>query len=697
MHTKDKELIIRKAASMSIYGALQLVNQDASDTVTWQQICDVNKRPAKGKILRWFTLLAELIQKASYLKDFCMTERTPFNSENSLKHEGSDLENAQAFRMLKKPPSIDNRKKEFVHMQQDHTLTFGQINKKHQTGKHTIQHWVITDSEQKMDNEKPYKIIKRCGEHSLVGIQISDYDTALIQNTLLDNEAIQQHTTLLQQIRLNFVPHDTINIYTDGSLTNHFNNSSNTFTKLMGTGWVILNNKDEVILECNSSITNWPSSTRAELGAILSAILVLQTGQKANIITDSQAAIDSINHTRTNLTNGKNKTRTWCKCNNYSIVSSIINLIDSKQLEIKLVKVKGHSGVKGNEEADRVAKNNTKKPTCINIKDSQQKDLIYDIYWNGKRVDRNIRKFIDKLCETTLDAAWSLNRTHRSVFSDTTDTIEEEVTWTLFKKNTGHNCTTSLTNDRFIKHLKLLNCLLPTLEIMKERRYDLYGDVKCRFCLEENEDDDHMIYCQQLSNKWTIVADNTICKCNQIIKNFLLQEKHIQLSQEDTQQLLSWNNNFFANTTAVDLNMPIPYVHLMIKSFFPKGKYKELKTIVKSKRIALTIAALFLEVFVSEFYNIIWQPRCKAVAEWEHTKGIKKQDLRKRPLAYQRIAYNRILTIQTEEGTFDLEKRKILKHNEQWSIALEKTKQYINQFIREGNRGSESIYLSFMK
>ncbi|CAB4375565.1 unnamed protein product [Rhizophagus irregularis] len=34
MHTKDKELIIRKVASMSIYGVLQLVNQDASDTFT---------------------------------------------------------------------------------------------------------------------------------------------------------------------------------------------------------------------------------------------------------------------------------------------------------------------------------------------------------------------------------------------------------------------------------------------------------------------------------------------------------------------------------------------------------------------------------------------------------------------------------------------------------------------------------------
>jgi hypothetical protein len=72
----------------------------------------------------------------------------------------------------------------------------------------------------------------------------------------------------------------------------------------------------------------------------------------------------------------------------------------------------------------------------------------------------------------------------------------------------------------------------------------------------------------------------------------------------------------------------------MLRSFFLKGKYKELKTIVKLKRIALTIATLFLEAFVNEFYNVIWQPRCKAVTEWEHIKGIKKQDLRKRLLAH---------------------------------------------------------------
>uniref|UniRef100_U9V4Y2 Uncharacterized protein n=1 Tax=Rhizophagus irregularis (strain DAOM 181602 / DAOM 197198 / MUCL 43194) TaxID=747089 RepID=U9V4Y2_RHIID len=58
----------------------------------------------------------------------------------------------------------------------------------------------------------------------------------------------------------------------------------------------------------------------------------------------------------------------------------------------------------------------------------------------------------------------------------------------------------------------------------------------------------------------------------------------------------------------------------MLRSYFPKSKYRELKTIVKSKRMELTIVALFLETFVNEFYNIIWQLCCKAnsnIAEGE--------------------------------------------------------------------------------
>ena len=123
-------------------------------------------------------------------------------------------------------------------------------------------------------------------------------------------------------------------------------------------------------------------------------------------------------------------------------------------------------------------------------------------------------------------------------------------------------------------------------------------------CLEENEDDDHIIYCQQLRDKWLMVANNTRHECDQMLKDLLSQENHLQLNQEDIQ----------------------------------------LKSIVKSEKATLTITTLFLEIFINEFYRIIWQLCCNLVTEWEHTKGIKKQNLRKKIPVHQRITYEQTPT-----------------------------------------------------
>ncbi|CAB4462552.1 unnamed protein product [Rhizophagus irregularis] len=179
------------------------------------------------------------------------------------------------------------------------------------------------------------------------------------------------------------------------------------------------------------------------------------------------------------------------------------------------------------------------------------------------------------------------------------------------------------------------------------------------------------------------MANNTMHKCDQMLKDLLSQEKYLQLNQEDTQLLLLWNRNFFSHTIDPNQELPIPFVHLMLKNFFPKEKYREIKLIVKLEKATLTITTLFLEIFINEFYKIIWQPRCNLITEWERTKRIKKQDLRKKIPAHQYITYERILTQQIEGDTYDLKGRKILKHSEQWSIALGKT---IDQLIREGNR-----------
>ncbi|PKC15771.1 hypothetical protein RhiirA5_407862 [Rhizophagus irregularis] len=40
---------------------------------------------------------------------------------------------------------------------------------------------------------------------------------------------------------------------------------------------------------------------------------------------------------------------------------------------------------------------------------------------------KDIRKFIDNLCESALEAAWSFNYAHKTIFQDTTHMIEEKI------------------------------------------------------------------------------------------------------------------------------------------------------------------------------------------------------------------------------------------------------------------------------
>src|SRR5437868_12005936 len=100
--------------------------------------------------------------------------------------------------------------------------------------------------------------------------------------------------------------------------------------------------------------TGWPSSTKAELVAIWTAVLAIPSNfSHINIYTDSQAAIDGI-------TNGLKSTwsiRQYSKTPNATIIEQIIKTVETKGQDIKLIKVKGHSGNVYNDIADDIAKN----------------------------------------------------------------------------------------------------------------------------------------------------------------------------------------------------------------------------------------------------------------------------------------------------------------------------------------------------
>jgi ribonuclease HI len=214
-------------------------------------------------------------------------------------------------------------------------------------------------------------------------IHIEERDIEIIKHSIAEGNTretiIMAFNTIKEYQKSNNT--DATTIYTDGSLTIKEHNNAT-----MGFGWTTATFPTA---EVKGRIENWPSSTRPELAAIWTAILAVPTQTKLRIKTDSQAAIDSIEE-GLSITNRKK----WLKKNNSCIVRNICSLVRNKDISLELVKVKGHSGIEGNERADTLAKEGGRLDEIIDIS-AQLLDVIpFRPAWNDIPIEQNIRKFI---------------------------------------------------------------------------------------------------------------------------------------------------------------------------------------------------------------------------------------------------------------------------------------------------------------
>jgi len=80
-----------------------------------------------------------------------------------------------------------------------------------------------------------------------------------------------------------------LRIYTDGSLINAYSLTQDTRVA-MGAGWIL----EDSNISFQYGVESFPSLTRSELMAILTALLAVPLSMKVTVFTDSQAAIDRI-------------------------------------------------------------------------------------------------------------------------------------------------------------------------------------------------------------------------------------------------------------------------------------------------------------------------------------------------------------------------------------------------------------------
>ena len=191
---------------------------------------------------------------------------------------------------------------------------------------------------------------------------------------------------------------EVLDIYTDGSLV--VENIGGRETKKMGIGWVIADDsRKESSISFSSSIVDWPSSTRAELGAIWSALLVVPYRASIRIFSDSKAAIEGIKNFK-----GLSKLRSNFKTKNHSIINQIIDCCKTKEIKLDLIKVKGHSSNIWNDRADQLAKEGLLSDLILEAQEVTTSKIRFFPLWKNKIIDNALRSIINITTATVYES-----------------------------------------------------------------------------------------------------------------------------------------------------------------------------------------------------------------------------------------------------------------------------------------------------
>src|SRR5437868_5215999 len=187
---------------------------------------------------------------------------------------------------------------------------------------------------------------KEEGYRRKVEIRVVSIEEAVIQRVIKNKEIQSKLINIVEKLK----GKRELDIYTDGSLVAE--HEGNREGKKMGIGWIVASNdSNKNSISFKSRIADWPSSTRAELGVIWTALLAASSESKVRIYLDSNAAIEGIQGFKSRM-----NIRNMFKTKNRSLINQIIDCCRTKNIDLELIKVKSYSMNHWNDKADKLAK-----------------------------------------------------------------------------------------------------------------------------------------------------------------------------------------------------------------------------------------------------------------------------------------------------------------------------------------------------
>jgi ribonuclease HI len=224
----------------------------------------------------------------------------------------------------------------------------------------------------------------------------SQPNITIYNNAVLDIFTQNQAAQTLQLIAQNNSLHSQFTFYTDGSVNNITNNGCK-----MSIGWIQI--QDETILhQYSAEIKLWPSSYKAELIAILSAITTCPKMSTITIYTDSQSIISKYNK----LIQSPPTPNRQYSYNYWPIWHILLNFITAYQIQVHLQKVTAHSNNTFNNIADKLAKN-PNQPHILTILHNNIYNPSYYLYYDKYPIEQPACRTIKNISNAYNIAMWS--------------------------------------------------------------------------------------------------------------------------------------------------------------------------------------------------------------------------------------------------------------------------------------------------
>ena len=450
----------------------------------------------------------------------------------------------------------------------------------------------------------------------------NSYDSWIITDTIKENVTLQHlHQKALDKNKkfINDYPNEVLRVYTDGSLIIDKERSVSGISKHVGAGWWIEQNDNK--LQCTTD--SLPSSTRGELLAIASALLTIPFGQNVIIYSDSMAAIQGI---KKFMSLDNRDSRKMMKETNFVLKNLIVYLLDRKKLVIEWVHVKSHTGNKGNDEADKLAKeawNNNNSVMRWDVKQLIRSSLNIQVttYWNSFHPNCSIRRFTKLFFKQYYQREYDLNTSQKDIKYGQWDL--DENTHNFFLAMIRNSYYQSFKDNSFQGFvIKCINDILPEQErkmTCNQEKCSTVVDPNCHRCNGTKDTLNHIIRDTCYDREWIEVWETCIIKMQKRIKKRLDQDLDIQTIK------CIMHPNYMCR-------MEYYYRMLLLKGHIPRDIVKKLKKLLKTSNSNIEyIVANFIKNIFGEFRHQIWNIRNKEIHDGHRCQVDKRNETRIKP------------------------------------------------------------------